>query len=91
MRQSHSHGFESIACARRLARTTARGLRAWRLAEEHGLALERQAEGHHRDHGPASWKCLQMNWKDNFSDDMSAEELEVLRKLLNDAAPANME
>ena len=25
-----------------------RGLRAWQLAEEHGLALERQAEEHHR-------------------------------------------
>ena len=28
------------------------GLRAWQLAEEHRLALERQAEEHHRDHGP---------------------------------------
>ena len=34
-----------------LTRTTARGLRAWQLAEKHRLALERQAEEHHRDHG----------------------------------------
>ena len=30
-----------------------RGLRAWQLAEEHRLALERQAEEHHRDCKPA--------------------------------------
>mgnify|MGYP003329298963 CR=1 FL=1 len=29
-----------------------RGLRAWHLAEEHRLALERQAEEHHRDRRP---------------------------------------
>ena len=31
-----------------LTHTTARGLRAWQLAEEFRLALERQAEEHHR-------------------------------------------
>ena len=33
-----------------LTRTTARGFRVWQLSEEHRLALERQAEEHHRDH-----------------------------------------
>ena len=34
-----------------LTHTTARGFRAWQLSEKHRLALERQAEEHHRDHG----------------------------------------
>ena len=33
------------------ARIVWSGITAWQLAEEHRLALERQAEEHHRDHG----------------------------------------
>ena len=35
-----------------LTHTTARGFRTWQLSEKHRLALERQAEEHHRDYGP---------------------------------------
>ena len=31
-----------------------RGLRAWQQAEKHRLALQRQAEEHHRGHGPTA-------------------------------------
>ena len=34
-----------------LTRSTARGFSAWQLSDEHRLALQRQAEEHHRDYG----------------------------------------
>ena len=42
-----------------LTRTTARDFSAWQLSEEHRLALERQAEEHHRDHGPIAARQAQ--------------------------------
>ena len=37
-----------------LTHTTARGFRTWQLSEKHRLALERQAEEHHRPQATAS-------------------------------------